>query len=133
MGAHRARRAGVSVGRTALATVLLLLAPACGTDPAPAGPEDAVQGLLEAYDAGDCDGVRQVALTPDAVDCGTVGELTGTLAADGLDPASAEYASTEPVGGSAVVTVRWGTGDPDEDHEVQQVDGDWKVDLDAEP
>lgn len=112
--------------RFALVAVLLITG-ACGT---PSGPDVAVESYFSALEAGDCAGAREVVLRPSELDCTTIGELEGALAAEGIDLADASFTTLDVVNDSATVEISWGVGAP-ETVETQRVDGEWLVVMDT--
>lgn len=138
--------------RRLAALTLLLAVVACGSDEAPAdrektspqattsqSPRDstpqetAVETLIRALDEGDCAAVKDVVVTPSAIDCGSVSEAAGLLAAEGIDPDRVTYESGQIAGDSSTVAITWGNGQPPESFDVQRVDRDWLVVFDSSP
>jgi hypothetical protein len=129
--------------KSLLAIVALLLVSACGTgsdgDSDPGGSTDdgpalAVKRLVTALEAGSCDDVVDVVVTPASVDCEVVGSLEGSFADQGVDLDEVTYETGEVTDGSATVTIGWGgdaAEDPDETWDVERVDGEWKVLFDS--
>jgi hypothetical protein len=119
----------------ASATVaVLLLAAACGSDSDSSGAEgagDAVQELLTSLEAGSCSDVKEVVLTPDAIDCEQIEDLAGSYGDDGVDLDDITIRPGEVTEGSATVTVDLGTDDPDETWQAEHVDGTWRVIFDS--
>lgn len=129
--------------------VLLVATTACGgpsDDPAPtseptasaspspvgaSGPAGAVEGLMRALDAGDCDAAQALVLTPSNLGCDQVELSAGSFAEEGNDLDAATYRAGEASGPSTTVTIDWGSENPDETYDVQQVDGAWLVVFDS--
>jgi hypothetical protein len=114
-----------------LALVLLLGACGGGGDASGDDPARSVEAMMRALDAGDCDAVKEVVLTPSEIDCGFVADLGGMFADEGLDLEKVDFSVTERSGDQATVEIDWGDGDPAETYEVQRVDGRWKVLFDS--
>ena len=123
----------------ALVAVPLLLA-ACGSGsgsegagaPGAASPEAALTVFLAGLEAGSCDDVKQVVVTPATVDCELVQSLGGSFAEEGIDLDGVSLDAGEVSGDSAVVTIDWGTDQADETWDVQRIDGRWRVLFDSE-
>ncbi|MET1038915.1 MAG: hypothetical protein ABW075_11610 [Aeromicrobium sp.] len=133
-----------------IATAALLLVSACGSDsdgssadpapesssPAPAssdaGPAQAVEQLITALEAGSCDDVKAIVVTPSTVDCELVDSLGGSFAEQGVDLEKVTYDAGQVEGDNATVTIGWGDGDPDETWDVERIDDAWKVLFDSE-
>ncbi len=119
--------------RLLVAAALLVLVSACGSDPqAPTvSPEDTVEQFLASMEAGRCDDVKELVVTPSAVDCDLVGVLSGSFAEEGIELADVTYRAGEVEGDSSSVTVSWPTDEPDDSYEVERIDGVWKVMFDS--
>ncbi len=129
--------------RLIAALLLLLTAAACGDERAPAtnsppssAPvlnerEQVVDTLMRAIEAGDCDRVKGVVLTPSEIDCGAIVESAGMLELEGVDLDSVRYESGEIAGDSSTVTITWSTDLPKEETDVQRVDDEWLVVFDS--
>jgi hypothetical protein len=125
----------------AVVSLTWALAAACGSDAGSSGdagdaggaatPEKAVRQLMTSLEAGSCDDVRAVVVTPDLVDCEMIGELEGGYAADGVDLDGVRLETGEVVDGSTTVTASV-DGQDDETWQVERVDGSWRVLLDSE-
>lgn len=94
-------------------------------------PAAAVETMMRALDAGDCQAVKDVVLTPSEIDCGFVTDLGGMFADEGLELDDVDFAVAESSGDQATVEIDWNDGDPSESYEVQRVDGTWKVLFDS--
>jgi hypothetical protein len=135
----------------AAAALSLALVSACGSDPdgsapsepapeassaAPessdAGPALAVEQLITALEAGSCDDVKAIVVTPSTVDCEMVDSLGGSFAEQGVDLEKVTYDAGQVEGDTATVTIGWGDGDPDETWDVERIDDTWKVLFDSE-
>lgn len=127
-----------------LAALSLVLVAACGSqdssegDPAPspsataaAGPAAAVEQLMRALDAGDCDAAKALVVTPSALDCGDVEAAAGSFAEEGNDLDTVTYEAGEVEGTSASVTIDWGNENPGESYDVEKIDGTWRVLFDS--
>lgn len=123
--------------RTLIALAVLLVVAGCGSesdsegpDSGRSNPEFVVKQLLSSLEAGSCTDVKDVVLTPAAVDCEMVGTLQGSFADDGIDLADVSY-TTDVEEGSGSVTADWGNGDPDASWQVERIYGAWKVVFDS--
>lgn len=132
-----------------LAAMSLLLVAACGTGdsspggmssgpaqthtatPVVQGPAAAVKELMRALDAGNCDEVRAVVVTPSAIDCGDVEAAAGSFAEEGTDLADVTYQAGPEQGTTSRVTIDWGNENPGESYDVEKVDGKWLVVFDS--
>lgn len=119
-----------------VATAALLVLTACGSDAdtpgrAIASPEEAVTALIRAVDAGSCDDVKAVAVTPDAIDCEQIETLRGSYTDDGVDLDAMTASAGAPAGSSVTVTIDLGT-DTDETWQAEKVAGSWRVLFDSE-
>ncbi|MFI5426463.1 hypothetical protein [Aeromicrobium sp. UC242_57] len=135
--------------RLLLAAMSLVLVAACGTSdsggggstesPAPtaptasaaSGPAAAVEQPMRALDAGDCDAVKALVVTPSAVDCGDVEAAEGSFADEGTELDDVTYTAGPSQGTTAKVTIDWGNDNPGESYDVENVDGTWLVVFDA--
>jgi hypothetical protein len=125
--------------KTLAAAALLVLVGACGSDPAPTstsgtasprgGPDDAVRQLMTSLDAGSCDDVKDLVVTPATVDCDQLTTLAGSFSDADLAQASFEAGPVE--GDSTTVTITWRNGDPAEIWQAERIDGTWKVLFDS--
>jgi hypothetical protein len=118
----------------ATALAALLLASACGSSDSEGspGPEAAVTRLLTALEAGSCEDVKDVVVTPDLVDCEMIADLKGGYADDGVDLADVRTSRGEVFDGSTTVTVDLGGDEADQTWQVERVGGAWKVLFDSE-
>lgn len=129
-----------------LAVASLIVLAACGTSDsggaepsgtpastaaAPTGAAAAVEQLMLALDAGDCEAARRLVVTPSELDCDVVVEAEGSFADEGNDLADATYSAGPAQGSSTSVTIDWGSGNPNESYDVEQVDGRWLVVFDS--
>jgi hypothetical protein len=117
------------------AVAVLMVAAACGSD-APASGTDGAAGavieLLASVEVGSCPDVKDIVVTPDAIDCEQIGVLRGSYADDGVDLDDVTVTTGEVSDGSVTVTVDLGNDDPDETWQAEQVDGSWRVLFDSE-
>ncbi|MET0929684.1 MAG: hypothetical protein ABWX74_09200 [Aeromicrobium sp.] len=120
-----------------VAVVALLALGACGSDPGSdaaspqSGPADAVEQLLRSLEAGSCPEVKAIVVTPATVDCDQVETLAGSFEDEGVDLDDVSYAAGRVEGDSVVVTIDWGTGEPEEAWDVERVGDSWKVIFDS--
>ncbi|HPU13324.1 MAG TPA: hypothetical protein PLQ19_05995 [Aeromicrobium sp.] len=91
--------------------------------------QQSLRSYLLAADAGDCDALKVVVLTPRDVDCDQVAEAAGLWSEGDNDLASLPMAA-EVSDESAIVTVTWHDGSKDS-WDLQRVEGKWLV-LDAD-
>lgn len=103
-----------------------------GSPPAATSPEQAVSAMMAAIEKGDCDDVKAVVVTPDAIDCGSIRTLRGGYADEGIDLDDVGLAVGEQSGDSATVTADLGDGADPETWQVERVDAAWKVLFDSE-
>ena len=124
-----ARRLAAAVLAGLLATGLTGCA---GGDSDQDGPAAAVETMLRALDAGDCDAAKDVVVTPSLIDCGYVEGLEGMFAGEGLDLDDVDFEVVEEVGADqATVEIDYHDGEQPETYEVQRVDGEWLVLFDS--
>jgi hypothetical protein len=114
--------------RHLVAVTALLLAAGCGAEP---GPEDAAEAYVRGLEAGDCEAVKAVVLTPAAIDCTTVTESAGLYSADGIDLDETAFEGGKVVDDSTTVRVEWGAGQPSSELELQRMGDDWLVVTDS--
>ncbi|MGQ2910499.1 hypothetical protein [Aeromicrobium sp.] len=115
-----------------LTGAVLVLVGACSGGPdGSENPAAAVETMMRALDAGDCQAVKDVVLTPSEIDCGFVTEIGGMFADEGLELDDVDFTVAESSGDQATVEIDWNDGDPRESYEVQRVDGAWKVLFDS--
>ncbi|WP_311210419.1 MULTISPECIES: hypothetical protein [unclassified Aeromicrobium] len=115
-----------------LTGAVLVLVGACSGGPdSSENPAAAVETMMRALDAGDCQAVKDVVLTPSEIDCGFVTEIGGMFADEGLELDDVDFTVAESSGDQATVEIDWNDGDPRESYEVQRVDGAWKVLFDS--
>lgn len=128
--------------RRAAPFILLLALYGCGgldepaTRPSPQGlseTEHVVRTVWTAVERGDCDAVKQVVVTPSAVDCAQLGEAAGMFQAEGIVVGEARFEDAESAGDSATVTITWNATLPSETMGVQRVDGEWLAVFDSTP
>lgn len=129
--------------RLVAALLLLLTAVACGDErtpqtstPSSSAPvlnerEQVVDTLMRAIEAGDCDRVKDVVLTPSEIDCGAIVDSAGMLEMEGVDLDGVRYEAGEIAGDSSTVTITWSKDLPEEAMDVQRVDGEWLVVFDS--
>lgn len=125
------------------ALLLLLTMVACGDERTPATDppassvpvlnerEQVVDTLMRAIEAGDCDQVKAVVLTPSEIECGAIAESAGILEMEGVDLDEVSYDAREIFDDSSTVTITWSKDLPKETAEVQRVDGEWLVVFDS--
>jgi hypothetical protein len=133
--------------KSSLAVVALLLVSACGSDSEPsaggssspaeptesqsAAPARAVERLVASLEAGSCEDVKTIVVTPSLVDCEVIESLGGSFADQGVALDDVTYSVDEIEGDSGTVAVDWGTGEADESWQVERIDGEWKVIFDS--
>lgn len=132
--------------KSLLAALSLVLVAACGsqdstpdapatstapTQAATAGPAAAVEKLMRALDAGDCDVVLSVVVTPSAIDCDDVAAAKDSFAEEGTDLDAVRYKAGPVNGTSSHVTIDWGNENPGESYDVEKIDGQWRVVFDS--
>lgn len=121
------------------AALVLLLTGACGSDGSDdaarsdgSSPERAVAAVMAGMEAGDCDDVKAVVVTPDAIDCEAVETLRGAYAADGVDLDDVDLSAGDRSGSSVTVTADLGGEADPETWQVEKTGGSWKVLFDSE-
>lgn len=127
-----------------LAAMSLVLVAACGSQgssegspsstPSPSsasGPAGAVEQLMRALDAGDCDAAKALVVTPSAIDCADVEAAAGSFAEEGTDLDDVTYEAGPVQGSSSRVSIDWGNENPGESYDVEKVDGNWLVVFDS--
>lgn len=117
-----------------MTAVLLVALAACGGEtvaPDKAGPQDAVESLLRALNAGNCTAAKRVVVAPSLLDCGQVDETAGTVTAAGIDLDEVRYRVATVVANSTTVEVTTPNGNPQGSYDVQRVDGTWRVVFDS--
>jgi hypothetical protein len=134
--------------RRLVAVAALLVVAACGSDePEPAKtptspsattpahtlapPEAAVDGLMRALEAGDCEAAQQLVVTPSELGCDVVEQSKGSFTDEGIDLDKVTYRAGAVHDASSTVSIEWGNGYPAESYDVQKVGGSWKVVFDS--
>lgn len=107
--------------------------PPSTTTPAPAlaPAEAAVDGLMRALDAGDCQAARRLVVTPSELGCDVVAQSKDSFAAEGIDLDEVTYRAGAVHDASSTVSITWGNDYPTESYDVQKIDGRWKVVFDS--
>ena len=132
-----------------VAVAAMLVVAACGgsDDPGPAKtstspstttpaqalspPEAAVDALMRALDAGDCEAAKELVVTPSELGCDVVEQLNDSFAAEGIDLDAVTYTAGAVHDASTTVSIDWGNGYPAESYDLQKVGGSWKVVFDS--
>jgi hypothetical protein len=93
--------------------------------------EAAVDALMRALDAGDCQAAKKLVVTPSELGCDVVQQSKGSFIAEGIVLDDVIYRVGEVHDASATVKITWSNGHPAESYDVQKTGGRWKVLFDS--
>lgn len=91
-------------------------------------PAAALERFFRALAKGDCAAVKQVVVGPEQIDCGFIGEASGSM--DGIDLDAATYTVTDSGDDTATVRADFGGADK-QDLDLVRTDGVWLVIFDT--
>ena len=135
--------------RKIVAVAAMLVVAACGTSDPPEPPkptaspstsaavpalapaEAAVDALMRALDAGDCEAAKKLVVTPSELGCDVVEQSKDSFADEGIDLDKVTYRAGAVHDASSTVSITWGNGYPTESYDVQKVGDRWKVVFDS--
>lgn len=116
----------------AVAVAAVVVLAGCSGSGGEDGPTDAVETMLRALDAGDCEAAKDVVVTPSLIDCEYVRGLAGMFEGGDVDLDDVDLEVVEEVGpDQATVEIDYHDGQQPETYEVQRVDGEWLVLFDS--
>lgn len=93
--------------------------------------EAAVDALMRALDAGDCQAAKKLVVTPSELGCDVVEQSKGSFIDEGIVLDDVIYRVGKVHDASATVRITWGNGYPTESYDVQKTGGRWTVVFDS--